>query len=130
MRKDPDSNPDLNSDLKNDDFAISDESIVNESLIKPSVINPSLTNKSLDNETTRLLSELDRAIDHSSTLRNLIRRQEALLELESITGCSRKTLTLRLEITRLQQQLCAGRGDDAAASNLNPGALKHASRNF
>jgi hypothetical protein len=85
----------LNTDLNYGGFANSDES--------------------LTKETTRLLSELDRAIDHSSALRNIIRRQEALLELESITGSSRKTKTLRQEITRLQQQLYAGRGDNAGA---------------
>ena len=93
---------DLNTNHNYVDFANSDES---------------LNNKSLDNETTRLLSELDRAIDHSSALRNIIRRQEALLELESITGSSRKTQTLRQEIIRLEQQLYAGRGDNAAASD-------------
>ena len=79
--------------------------------------NPALDNNSPTNETTRLLSELDRAIDHSSALRNIISRQEALLELESITGCSRKTQTLRQEITRLEQQLNAVRGDNTAASD-------------
>jgi hypothetical protein len=78
----------------------------------------SLTNESITNETTRLLCELDRAIDHSSALRNIIRRQEALLELESITGSSRKTQTLRQEITRLEQQLYAGRGDNAGACGV------------
>jgi hypothetical protein len=79
--------------------------------------NGTLSNESLAGETARLLSELDRAIDHSSALRNIIRRQEALLELESITGSSRKTQSLRLEITRLEQQLCAGHDDEAADSD-------------
>ena len=92
----------LSPNLKHVDFANSNES---------------LSNESLAGETARLLSELDRAIDHSSALRNIIRRQEALLELESITGSSRKTQTLRLEITRLEQQLYAGRGDEAAVSD-------------
>jgi hypothetical protein len=77
----------------------------------------SLTNESITNETTRLLCELDRAIDHSSALRNIIRRQEALLELESITGSSRKTQTLRQEISRLELQLYSGLGDNDAASD-------------
>lgn len=74
------------SDLNFVDFANSNESLSNESLS-----NESLSNESLADETTRLLCELDRAIDHSSALRNIIRRQEALLELEGITGSSRKT---------------------------------------
>lgn len=103
---------DLSPNLKHVDFANSDPSITNESLA-----NESLTNESLAGETARLLSELDRAIDHSSALRNIIRRQEAMLELESITGSSRKTQTLRQEITRLEQQLYAERGDEAAVSD-------------
>ncbi len=75
------------------------------------------SDESLANETARLLSELDRAIDHSSALRNIIRRQEALLELESITGSSRKTQTLRQEISRLELQLYTGLGDNDDASD-------------
>jgi hypothetical protein len=98
MNKDSDLSPELNYG----DFAHADESLIN--------------------ETTRLLSELDQAIDHSSTLRDIIGRQEAVLELESITGSSRKTQILRLEITRLEitrleQQLYAGPGDEAAVSD-------------
>jgi len=102
MNKDSDLNTDLNTDLNYGGFANSDES---------------LTSESLANETTRLLSELDRAIDHSSALRNIIRRQKALLELESITGSSRKTQTLRQEIIRLERQLYTGLGDNDAASD-------------
>lgn len=80
------------------------------------IVGFSYSNQGLASETGRLLSELDRAIDHSSSLRNIIRRQEALLELESITGCSRKTQILRLEITRLEQQLNTER-DNSGASN-------------
>ena len=69
--------------------------------------------ETLTDETARLLRELDRAIDHSSVLRNIIRRQEALQELESITGPSHKTRSLRQEITRLERQLYAQR-DNAA----------------
>ena len=79
------------SDLNFVDFANSNEWVSNESISNRSLDNRSLDNKWLADETTRLLSELDRAIDHSSALRNIIKRQEALLELESITGCSRKT---------------------------------------
>jgi hypothetical protein len=50
------------------------------------------------NETSRLLSGLNRAVDHSSALRDIIRRQEALQELENITGSSRKAQSLRREI--------------------------------
>jgi hypothetical protein len=102
---------DLNPNLKHVDFANSDQSLANESLN-----NEMLNNETLAGETARLLSELDRAIDHSSALRNIIRRQEALLELESITGSSRKTQTLRQEIARLEQQFYAGRPENTAAA--------------
>jgi hypothetical protein len=105
---------DLSPNLKHVDFANSDESLANESFTNEMLTNESFTNETLAGETARLLSELDRAIDHSSALRNIIRRQEALLELESITGSTRKTQTLRQEITRLEQQFYAGRGDEAA----------------
>ena len=117
MNKDSDLSADLNTDLILGDFANSDASLSSNSLTNESLTNESLTNESPINETTRLLSELDRAIDHSSALRNIIRRQEAMLELESITGSSRKTQTLRQEITRLEQQLYAERGDEAAVSD-------------
>jgi hypothetical protein len=77
--------------------------------------NASLTNASLAKETNCLLAELDRALDHSNALRQIISRQEALLELESLTGSSHKTQTLRQEITQLEQQLYAGlNGPDVA----------------
>jgi hypothetical protein len=69
------------------------------------------------NETSRLLCELDQAIDHSTVLRDLIKRRELLRELESITGSSRKTQALHQEITRLEQQLYAERNNRVAASD-------------
>jgi hypothetical protein len=40
------------------------------------------SSETLANETSRLLFGLNRAVDHSSALRDIIRRQEALQELE------------------------------------------------
>ena len=82
----------------------------------------SLANASLAKETNCLLAELDRALDHSNALRQIISRQEALLELESITGSSHKTQTLRQEITQLEQQLFAGLNGPDVACELSPSA--------
>jgi hypothetical protein len=60
-------------------------------------------------QTGRLLAELDRVIDDSSALRDIMRRYEQLRELESITGPSLTTRGLREEISRLEQRLRAGR---------------------
>ena len=75
------------------------------------------TNETLANETNRLLSELNRAIDHSSALRDIIRRQEALQELESITGISGKSQSLREEIAQLEQQLSDALNGNEVASD-------------
>ena len=66
--------------------------------------------KTLDNlessrETSRLLSELDRAIDQSSALRDILRRYEHLRSIESITGPSRLTRIMRKEIQILESRL-------------------------
>ncbi|MDC1287100.1 hypothetical protein N8198_04380 [Gammaproteobacteria bacterium] len=75
------------------------------------------TNETLANETNRLLCELNRAIDHSSALRDIIRRQEALQELESITGISGKSQSLREEIAQLEQQLSDALNGNEVASD-------------
>jgi hypothetical protein len=73
------------------------------------------------NETSRLLLKLDQAIDHSTVLRDLIRRRELLHELEHLTGNSLCTQTLRQEIARMEQQLEATRDDaDDSYAPVNP----------
>jgi hypothetical protein len=73
------------------------------------------------NETSRLLLKLDQAIDHSTVLRDLIRRRELLHELENLTGNSLSTQTLRQEVTRIEQQLEATRDDaDDSYAPVNP----------
>jgi hypothetical protein len=68
----------------------------------------------LTNETTRLLSELEQALDHCSTIRTIARHREQLYDLESLTGPSPRTRTLRAEIRQLEQRLGAER--EAAAA--------------
>ena len=56
-------------------------------------------------ETSHLLSELDRAIDRSSVVRDIVGRYEHLRSIENITGPSRLTRVMRSEIRALEQQL-------------------------
>lgn len=56
-------------------------------------------------ETSRLLSELDRAIEQSGAICDILRRYQQLRELESITGPSPATRSLRREISDLEQRL-------------------------
>lgn len=57
------------------------------------------------NETSRLLSELDRAIDQYSVLREIVNQYQQLRSLERITGPSPKTRLLRQEIARMESRL-------------------------
>lgn len=66
--------------------------------------------KTLDNleptrETSRLLTELDRAIDRSSALRDILLKYEHLRSIERITGPSRLTRIMRKEIQILESRL-------------------------
>ncbi len=64
-------------------------------------------NTSMDSsaETTRLLSELDLAIDQSSAMRDIISKYEHMRNIESITGPSRVTRIMRKEIQILESKL-------------------------
>jgi len=70
--------------------------------------------RELANETSRLLSELELVLDRSSTIRAIARYREQLYDLESLTGPSPRTRTLRAEINRLEQRLGAERKAAAA----------------
>ena len=56
-------------------------------------------------ETSRLLSELDQAIDRSSVMREIIGRYDRLRSIESITGPSRLTRIMRSEIRAMESRL-------------------------
>jgi hypothetical protein len=56
-------------------------------------------------ETSRLLGELDRALDESSVIRDLANKYQKLRDLERLTGPSQSTLMLRKEILRLENRL-------------------------
>jgi len=74
------------------------------------------SDRELANETNRLLSELELALDHSSIIRAIARHREQLYDLESLTGPSPRTRTLRAEIHRLEQRL----GDERKAAAALP----------
>jgi hypothetical protein len=63
---------------------------------------------SVATETTRLLAELDAAIDQSSIVREIVDKYQLLHSLENITGPSGKTRALRREIELME---CALRFD-------------------
>ena len=56
-------------------------------------------------ETSRLLSELDLAINESSVMRDIINRYETIRNIESITGPSSMTRVMRKEIQILESRL-------------------------
>jgi hypothetical protein len=56
-------------------------------------------------ETSRLLSELDHAIDRSSVMREIVSKYEHLRSIENITGPSRLTRVMRKEIQILENRL-------------------------
>jgi len=62
-------------------------------------------NMEATSETTRLLSELDCAIDQSSVMRDIIRKYEHIRSIENITGPSRLTRIMRKEIQILESKL-------------------------
>lgn len=56
-------------------------------------------------ETSRLLTELDQAIDQSSVMREIIRKYEYIRSIENITGPSRLTRIMRKEIQIMETKL-------------------------
>jgi hypothetical protein len=56
-------------------------------------------------ETARLLTELDRALDESSVIRDIAGKYQRLHDLERITGPTRSTRLLRHEIRVLENRL-------------------------
>lgn len=62
-------------------------------------------NMEATHETSRLLSELDRAIDQSSAMREIVRRYEHIRSIENITGPSRSTRIMRKEIQLMESKL-------------------------
>lgn len=64
-------------------------------------------NMEASSETSRLLTELDQAIDQSSVMREIIRKYEYIRSIENITGPSRLTRIMRKEIQLMESKLNA-----------------------
>ena len=64
-------------------------------------------------ETSRLLEELDQAIDRCDAIRDIARRWERLHDMECVIGPSRQTRILRKEIMLLEKRI---RGRDCGRS--------------
>lgn len=62
-------------------------------------------NMEATSETSRLLSELDKAIDQSSAMREIMRKYEYIHSIEKITGPSRMTRIMRKEIQLMESKL-------------------------
>lgn len=62
-------------------------------------------NMEATSETSRLLTELDQAIDQSSVMREIIRKYEYIRSIENITGPSRLTRIMRKEIQLMESKL-------------------------
>jgi len=62
-------------------------------------------NTEATSETARLLTELDRALDESSVIRDIASKTQRLHDLERITGPTRFTHLLRREILALENRL-------------------------
>ena len=72
------------------------------------------------NETSRLLEELDQVLNQSSAMRDILQRYKLLHDLESITGPSRKTSSMRREIELMEQRLRVERAADGAGHDPEP----------
>lgn len=78
-------------------------------------------NMEATSETSRLLRELDRAIDRSSVMREIVARYQRLRSIENITGPSRLTRIMRQEIQIMESRLgivrtAQGLGSDSVFS--------------
>lgn len=72
------------------------------------------------NETSRLLEELDQVLHLSQAMRDILRRYQLLHDLESITGPSPKTSSMRREIELMEQRLRDERAADGAGPDPDP----------
>ena len=68
-------------------------------------------------ETSRLLEELDQAIDRCDVIRDIARRWERLHDMERVTGPSRRTRILHKEIMLLEMRV---RCRDGGSGSFNP----------
>ena len=60
-------------------------------------------------ETSRLLAELDDALDQSSAMRDIVDKYERLYSFEDIAGTSCRTRDLRNEVESMERELSVER---------------------
>ena len=60
-------------------------------------------------DTSRLLAELDDALDQSSVMRDIVDKYERLHSIEDIAGSSCKTRDLRNEVESMERELSVER---------------------
>ncbi len=74
----------------------------------------------ITHETSRLLAELDQAINRSDAIRNIVRRWERLHDMELVIGPSRKTRVLHKEIMLLERRIRCGYVNRNSDATLAP----------
>ena len=70
-------------------------------------------------ETSRLLAELDDALDQSSVMRDIVDKTERLHSIESIVGTSSRTQDLRKEIESMECELSFERHQQHLETEVN-----------
>ena len=70
-------------------------------------------------ETSRLLAELDDALDQSSVMRDIVDKYEHLHSIESIAGTSGRTRDLRKEIESMERDLSVERYQQRLETDAN-----------
>ena len=70
-------------------------------------------------ETSRLLAELDDALDQSNVMRDIVDKTERLHSIESIVGTSSRTQDLRKEIESMECELSFERHQQHLETEVN-----------
>ena len=70
-------------------------------------------------ETSRLLAELDDALDQSSVMRDIVDKYERLHSFEDIAGTSCKTRDLRKEVESMERDLSVERYQQRLKTDAN-----------
>ncbi len=77
----------------------------------------------INHETSRLLAELDQAINRSDAIRDIVRRWERLHDMERVIGPSRKTRILHKEIMLLERRFRGSHVYHNSGTALAPSSL-------
>ena len=70
-------------------------------------------------ETSRLLAELDDALDQSSVMRDIVDKYERLHSFEDIAGTSCKTRDLRKEVESMERDFSVERYQQRMKTDVN-----------